>query len=250
MTLHRSHHLTHTHSHTLTVHSQTMLPAQCHAPPPTVELYCRYSQMPPLCSEGQRSGKLSLPCGPEKCGNICQSLHSTAGGREEEGEGCTTYSVEVLPTDLAGLVKRASSYLISVEKRTSVEYSPVGGPLPIWIVEGESIHHILMAFQCQQFLTTLPSPHFACPVIAPSYKTEEKKERWTLSGKRNGVHDKRNGVHNTYDDPDLLMAILVSGRMCVLSTLNSWNCLPWGSPSLPWSSVEREERGRWRAGTL
>lgn len=155
------------------------------------------------------------------------------GGRGGEGDEYTTEKMP--PTDFAGLVKRASSYLISAEKRTSVDYSPVGGPLPIWIIEGKSIHHILVAFQGQQLLTTLPSPHLARPVIAPSYETEE--ERWTLSCKRNGVHD-------TYDEPDLLMAILVSGRMCVLSTLNSWNCLPWGSPSLPWSSAEREEGSR------
>ena len=255
MTLYRSQHLpltltqslTHSHS-SYTVHSQTMLLARCHAPPPTVELYCQYSQMPPLCSGGQKSSKLSLPCGPEKYGNIFQFLHSTARGRGRKDRGgrrekSTLHTVwrKVPPTDFAGFVKRASSYLISVEKRISVDYSPVGGPLPIWIVEGKSIHHILVAFQGQQFLPTLPSPHLACPIIAPSYETEE--ERWTLSCKRNGVHD-------TYDEPDLLMAILVSGRMCVLSTLNSWNCLPWGSPSLPWSSAEREEGGRWRGGGL
>lgn len=61
-----------------------------------------------------------------------------------------------------------------------MRYSPVGEPSPIGIVEGKSIHYVLMAFQSQQFLAALTSPNLACPIIAPGYETGEEV-RWTLS---------------------------------------------------------------------
>ena len=51
----------------------------------------------------------------------------------------------------------------------------------------------------------------------------------------------------SYQDPDLLMAMLVRGRRWVLISLNSWNCFSCDSLSLICSSGGREgrrEKGR------